>query len=130
MGPTTASWIRKFQNDAKASGSNILVDGRVDRALGQVASVSKTVYSILLMNFALHKKNPAAYKNLPQAVPLNPNPRSNPYNPKPGAKPRRPINVVVFHWTQPKRVFVAFDDGSFENYVVEGKFFIDGYQWA
>jgi len=129
-GPITATWIKKFQNDAKASGSNILVDGRVDRALGQVASVSKTVYSILLMNFTLQKKNPAAYRDLPRVVPLNPHPRSNPYNPKPGAKRKEVITYQFLFWLKPKQIIVIYDDGTTETHIVEGRVFIDGYEWV
>lgn len=42
IGPVTISWIKRFQNDAKNNGNNVLCDGRVDRALGKICSVSKT----------------------------------------------------------------------------------------
>lgn len=129
-GPITATWIKKFQNDAKASGSNILVDGRVDRALGQMASISRTVYSILLMNFTLKKKNPAAYRDLPRVVPLNPHPRSNPYNPKPAAKPREVLIYNLLFWLRPKQIIVVYDDGTSETHIVEGRIIIDGEEYV
>jgi hypothetical protein len=84
IGPTTNGWIKRFQTDAKAAGNDVLVDGRIDRAFGQISTISKTIYAILVMNTALKKTNPNAYQNLATAVPLSAAPKSNPYN---GAPP-------------------------------------------
>ncbi len=35
IGPVTVSWIERYQKDAKARGVNVLVDARIDRALGR-----------------------------------------------------------------------------------------------
>ena len=80
IGPTTNTWIKRFQTDAKNAGNNVLVDGKIDRAFGQLASVSKTVYAMLVMNTALRKANPTAYANLPNAVPISTYAQANPYN--------------------------------------------------
>ncbi len=93
IGPITIGWIKQFREDSKKAGVNVRVDSRIDRAFGQVSSISKTVYTILVLNSALLGKNPAAYTALPTQVPLNPTPKSNPYNP---AKPRKIRNVWVF----------------------------------
>jgi hypothetical protein len=108
IGPITISWIKRFQEDAKKGGANVLVDSRIDRAFGQVASVSKTTYAILLLNKALAQANPSAYSALPQAVPLSPNPKANPYNPKP-----KTIKIVlVCGRTPPHDVYVCYTDDS------------------
>ncbi len=84
IGPVTSKWIKKFQADMANAGNNVLQDGRIDRAFGKQSSVSGTVYTIVLLNFALAKSNPLAYARIPQQVPLNPNPPANPYNDAPG----------------------------------------------
>ena len=82
IGPVTISWIKRFQNDAKNNGNNVLCDGRVDRAFGQVSSVSKTQYTILFLNMMLKKQNPGAYASLPSQVPLSAYPKPSPYTDK------------------------------------------------
>ena len=79
IGAITLGWIARYQKDALAKGANVLADGRIDRALAQVSTVSKTTYTILVMNGELRQCNPAAYQNLPQKVPINPNPKPTPY---------------------------------------------------
>ena len=80
IGPVMNNWIKKFQADMAKAGNNVLQDGRIDRALGKQSSVSKTVYSMLLLNFALRRANPAAFAQIPQAVPLSSNPAANPHS--------------------------------------------------
>lgn len=81
-GPITISWIERFQKDCKAQGANVRCDGRIDRAFGEVSAISKTTYTILLMNQELQKRNPAAWAGVSSAVPLSPEPRTNPLNPR------------------------------------------------
>lgn len=81
IGPITIGWIKRFQQEVSRKGNNVLGDGRVDRAFGYTSSVSKTVYTIILLNAFCKAKNPAAYNRLPASVPISPNPRANPYNP-------------------------------------------------
>lgn len=81
-GPITISWIDRFQKECKAKGLNILCDGRIDRAFGEVSSISKTTYAILLMNQELQKRNPSAWAGISGAVPLSPEPRINPLHPR------------------------------------------------
>ena len=81
-GPITISWIERFQKDSKAKGANVRCDGRVDRAFGDVSAISKTTYTILLMNQELQKRNPAAWAGVSNAVPLSPAPRINPLHPR------------------------------------------------
>lgn len=114
IGSVTISWIRRFQEDAKKAGANVLVDSRIDRAFGQVSSVSKTTYTILLLNAALRSKNPAAFQALPQSVPMSAKPKANPYNKK---------VKTVFKFTQspPYTLVVVYDDGSEATMVVQGQ---------
>jgi hypothetical protein len=87
IGPITVGWIRTFQSDIRQQNGNVMIDGRVDRAFSIMSSVSRTVYTIVLLNWKLSRVNPAAYAALPASVPLNGNPRPNPYNPKPEPGP-------------------------------------------
>jgi peptidoglycan hydrolase-like protein with peptidoglycan-binding domain len=121
IGPVTIAAIRKFQEDAKKGGANVLVDSRIDRAFGQVSSVSKTTYAILLLNFALAKKHPAAFSSLPQQVPLSANPKPNPYNPM-----QKKIKSIAVTYGNPKKVTVTYVDGSTDVYHVSGKVVING----
>ncbi|NWF83073.1 MAG: hypothetical protein HXY18_04500 [Bryobacteraceae bacterium] len=84
IGPVTIGWIKRFQEEVNRKGNNVLADGRVDRAFAYTSSVSKTVYTIILLNAFCKAKNPAAYNRLPASVPVSPNPRANPYNPARG----------------------------------------------
>ncbi len=81
-GPVTISWIERFQKECKAKGLNVLCDGRIDRAFGEVSTLSKTTYTILVMNQELQKRNPAAWAGISSAVPLTQEPRTNPFNPR------------------------------------------------
>jgi hypothetical protein len=121
IGPTTISWIKRFQEDTKKSGVKVLVDSRIDRAFGQVSSISKTVYTILVLNGALLDRNPSAYAALPQHVPLSAKPKSNPYNPaKPNpAKPRTIKHVILVYDCPPQIAYVTYDDGSEETWKVQ-----------
>ena len=122
VGPKTINWIKRFQTDAKNGGTNVLIDGRVDRAYGQVASVSGTFYTILLMNYALQRRNPGAYAALPQQVPLSANPKPNPYNPK----PRKQVKSTIEIYGKRKKVTIWYDDGTIEVMEVNGDIIIDG----
>jgi peptidoglycan hydrolase-like protein with peptidoglycan-binding domain len=122
IGPMTMSFIKRFQQDAQKGVNNVLVDQRIDRAFGQTSSVSKTVYTILLMNLALKKKNPNAFASLPQNVPLSANPKDNPYNP---VKKQVKL-VVVYDSAPPKRVEIHYTDGSVEVAQVSGQVVVDG----
>ena len=117
IGPITIGWIKQFQEDSKKAGVNVLVDSRIDRAFGQVSSISKTVYTILVLNRALLARNPAAHTALPTQVPLNATPKSNPYNP---AKPRKVAVAHVFGSAPPYDVFVVYEDGGSERWKVAG----------
>ncbi|MEX2304187.1 MAG: hypothetical protein WD733_24805 [Bryobacterales bacterium] len=119
IGPVTLKWIKQFQTDMKNAGNNVLVDGRIDRAFGKVASVSKTVYGIILLNLHLKQFNPSAYAVLPQNVPLSTTPKANPYNPTPDKN-------MTMYVVNGNKVTVIYSDGSEEIYVVEGSFVVDG----
>jgi hypothetical protein len=60
-GPQTVQWIQSFQQRVRAGGHACHVDGRVDSARKQSAGVTKTVYTIIWLNFFLRKYNPAAF---------------------------------------------------------------------
>lgn len=117
IGPVTISWIRRFQEDAKKAGANVLVDSRIDRAFGQVSSVSKTTYTILLLNAALRGKNPAAFQALPQSVPLSAKPKANPYN----TAQKKVKTVFKFTQNPPYYLVVVYDDGSEVTMIVKGQ---------
>ena len=57
IGPVSVNWIKRFQTDARNAGNNVLIDGRVDRAQAYQSSVSKTVYTIMLLNMYLKRYN-------------------------------------------------------------------------
>jgi hypothetical protein len=116
IGPTTIGWIRRFQEDAKKAAVNVLVDGRIDPARGQISSISRTVYTILVLNSALRERNPAAHAALPSHVPLNGTPRSNPGQPK----PKQIMVVYLFGSRSPTEVYVFYVDGSTEHWLVQG----------
>lgn len=106
IGPITIGWIRTFQSDVRAQNGNVMVDGRVDRAFSIKSSVSRTVYTIVFLNWRLSRVNPSAYAALPSSVPLSGNPRPNPYNPKPEPTPppfeqagtTRRVGEAYYHW--------------------------------
>lgn len=108
IGAITMSWIDRFQKDAKAKGFDVLADTRIDRAMAQVSSVSKTTYTILIVNGELKRCNPMAYQNLPQAVPINPNPKPTPY-----VGPGKQVTNMKTVWgALGKVVTYVFSDGS------------------
>ena len=119
IGPTTISFIKRFQEDSKKAGVNVLVDSRIDRALGQVSSISKTTYTILLLNRALRDRNPGAYAAVPQNVPLTAAPPSTPVNPN-SPKPKI-VMVHVFGISPPHDVYVFYFGGTTERWHVTGK---------
>ncbi len=47
----TANLIRRFQTDSVKQGAKVYVDGVIDRAKSVKSSISKTYYTILLMNY-------------------------------------------------------------------------------
>jgi len=108
IGPITISWIDRFQKDALAKGANILADGRIDRAMAQVSSISKTTYTILVMNAELRRNNPAAYQSLPQCVPLNPTPKLSPYV----GEGKQVVNMKTIWGAMGKVVTCIFSDGT------------------
>jgi len=106
VGPITNSYILAFQKAMKSVGNNVLTDGRVDRAFGFTSSVSKTIYTIILMNMYLKRKNPGAFAALPAEVGVSATPRPNPYNP---VKPKGPI---IEHNQEKSRVYTPHGSGS------------------
>lgn len=116
IGPTTISWIRRFQEDARKAGVHILVDSRIDRAYGEVSSVSKTVYTILLLNVALRSQNAAAFEALPKHVPLNPSPSATPYT-----SGKKVKTVFTFTQSPPYHLVVVYEDGSETTMIVQGQ---------
>lgn len=112
-GAATNAWIKAFQEDMNAAGNKVLADGRFDRAFGSTSSVSRTVYGIVLLNLAVARCNPAAFRALPSAVELNPNPRANPYNPAQTSFGR--VSVISLRGG----VYdITFEDGTSGQYVV------------
>ncbi|MCX6612112.1 MAG: hypothetical protein NTW74_14815 [Acidobacteria bacterium] len=122
IGPNTISWIRRFQQDSKASGINVLVDARIDRAFAEISTVSKTVYTMLALNRALRKKDPDAYAKIPVVIPLNKVPRPNPYNPA--------VRKVVSSWrhytAEGWEIRNTYSDGTTETILVKGAIIDDG----
>jgi hypothetical protein len=116
IGSTTIGWIRRFQEEAKRAAVNVLVDGRIDPARGQISSISRTVYTILVLNSALRERNPAAHAALPSHVPLNSTPKSKPSQ----QKPKKILVVYLFGWRPPTDVYVFYVDGTTEHWGVQG----------
>ena len=71
VGPITRNWILKFQLDMRNGGYGCTVDGVMDKAGNPangdnfVASISRTMYTIRLLNNGLRKLDSALYKTLP-----------------------------------------------------------------
>lgn len=61
IGPQTKNWITDFQRRMKENGESCHMDGKVDSARYQTSMVTKTVYTIILMNQYLLAKNPKAH---------------------------------------------------------------------
>lgn len=83
-GPATINWILSFQRDyAKGHPGEILVDNRVDRIRDKSnfrGSISKTYYTLAVLNASVKKQNLEAFVGLPALIPLD-----NPFNvPPPG----------------------------------------------
>lgn len=67
-GPTTDNYIRFFQQSLNARGIQAPIDGRVDRARGNlVGPRTSSQYIITLINFAFRNIRPDDYRNLPEA---------------------------------------------------------------
>lgn len=70
VGPITRAWITKFQIDLRRSNANVLVDGVIDKAGNENnasnwdTSISKTNYTIRLLNTNLLKMDTDVYKRL------------------------------------------------------------------
>jgi hypothetical protein len=64
VGPQTVQWIAAFQARVRSVGHSCHVDGRVDSARKQSASVTKTVYTIIWLNSYLRQYSPAAFAEL------------------------------------------------------------------
>jgi hypothetical protein len=60
MGPDTAAWIKSYQEAVSKPGYSILLDGRVDRALGLTGTISHTVYTIIWLNHDYYSAVPRA----------------------------------------------------------------------
>ncbi|MCX7374390.1 MAG: hypothetical protein NTW56_18490 [Alphaproteobacteria bacterium] len=124
IGPTTNTWIRVFQNDMRAQGNNVLLDGRMDRAFNRVSSVSRTIYAIMLLNLRLWETRRDHWAAVPRLVALSNNPRLNPYNPRPIAPEPEPepekrwARVQVLNG----QFYVYFDDGTVVHYKSKGPF--------
>ncbi|HLA94410.1 MAG TPA: hypothetical protein VK612_01730 [Pyrinomonadaceae bacterium] len=83
-GPATMNWILSFQRDyGKGHPGEIMVDNRVDRIRDKssfMGSISKTYYTLAVLNASVKKQNPEAFVLLPGLIPLE-----NPLNvPPPG----------------------------------------------
>jgi len=64
-GPITARWIRHFQDDLRNAGAKVLADGRIDKALAGMASISGTEYTIHLLNDAFRGHYADIYEKMP-----------------------------------------------------------------
>lgn len=69
----TLNWILKFQTDVnKRYPGTVLADDRVDRALSKnlTGSISKTIYTIAVLNRFVLAINPDAFYATPLIIPL------------------------------------------------------------
>src|SRR5262249_26735498 len=64
IGPITQRWINRFQLDTRNAGRSVRVDGIVNQAHGSVASISRTVYTIIHLNSAFKEAEPAVFDDL------------------------------------------------------------------
>lgn len=73
-GPITKNWILKFQLDMRGVGNPVQADKRVDRGRNHssMGSLSKSFYTIVLLNVVLSKVNPGALARVPSVVKLTP----------------------------------------------------------
>jgi len=78
-GPTTQAWINRFQMDMNRYSGIVAQDGRMDRVRNNsvTSSISRTVYSLALLNRWTAASNPSAWIMVPSVVPLE-NPMSVP----------------------------------------------------
>lgn len=79
-GGVTRNWILKFQLDIMFHNHSIYADNRVDRVRNTATltgSLSKTVYTLIWLNWIVAYEEPAAFLATPQFVPLQ-NPLSVP----------------------------------------------------
>lgn len=71
VGPITRNWILKFQLDMRNGGYDCYADGVMDKAGNEnnadnyVSSLSRTKYTIRLLNNGLRKLDATLYKTLP-----------------------------------------------------------------
>lgn len=71
VGPITRAWIIRTQMIGRNEGTNLLIDGIVDKAGNETnpsnweSSISHTNYLIRLINNTLRRKDTAHYKTLP-----------------------------------------------------------------
>ena len=71
VGPITRNWILKFQLDMKNIGNDCFPDGIMDKAGNSnnadnhTSAISRTRYTIRLLNNGLRKLDSAMYKTLP-----------------------------------------------------------------
>lgn len=76
-GPTTMTWITKFQMDfSKRNPGVILLDSRFDRIRNKdfIGSISGTKYSLGVLNASTLKQDPNGFAMTPYVVPMdNPN---------------------------------------------------------
>ena len=65
FGRTTATWITHFQREVSSrGGAPIRADGRVDKSdSGGVSSISRTVYTIVLLNKGFQLVDPIAFND-------------------------------------------------------------------
>ena len=66
-GPTTQRWINTFQRQQNPKFPNgVALDGVVDRAKAPwIATISRTLYTILVLNFYLEQSDPQGLVKLP-----------------------------------------------------------------
>jgi hypothetical protein len=71
-GPVTRSWLLKFQQDVRATGRSILVDGRADRVRNRdgLGSISNTFYTLIWLNQGAKSLDPVGWAGIPGLIPM------------------------------------------------------------
>jgi hypothetical protein len=72
-GPVTMRWILDFQMRVNAKmPKGVLIDNRIDRVRNNsvFTSISKTQYTLAILNSSVKYRNPSAFVVLPSLVPL------------------------------------------------------------
>ncbi len=67
-GPITFYWIKHFQEELKLRGESIVVDGKVNPAVGSTAGSTGVTYTIIRLTAGFMQARPTDYPNISKAA--------------------------------------------------------------